>query len=214
MNVSELHIKPINLPSPYISKLLQSLEGQANPQVFTEGTVLPFVVEGVAMCYLIHEGIVGFYREADEKLLVAMQAATILGIADNDDDSTRQFRLQPLTPCKITPLTLNTVYEVIRQKALWETLARHLNAVVFKLIQSSIQLSAPSAYEIMRYQLMELMVEPDEVRLRMTAERYIRYKTNLSRSGIMRILSNLKTGGYIEIEEGKLMKINKLPAKY
>ncbi|CAM6830726.1 helix-turn-helix domain-containing protein [Klebsiella michiganensis] len=47
-----------------------------------------------------------------------------------------------------------------------------------------------------------------------TAEKYIREKTRLSRSGVMRILAALKTGGFIEMEEGKLIKINKLPAKY
>jgi hypothetical protein len=30
----------------------------------------------------------------------------------------------------------------------------------------------------------------------------------------MRILADLKTGGFIEIEEGRLVKINKLPARY
>lgn len=48
----------------------------------------------------------------------------------------------------------------------------------------------------------------------MTAEKYIREKTHLSRSGVMRILADLKTGGFIEMEEGRLIKINKLPAKY
>jgi CRP-like cAMP-binding protein len=47
-----------------------------------------------------------------------------------------------------------------------------------------------------------------------TAERYIREKTQLSRSGVMRILADLKTGGFIEMEEGRLIKINKLPARY
>jgi hypothetical protein len=36
-------------------------------------------------------------------------------------------------------------------------------------------------------------------------------KTQLSRSGVMRILADLKTGGFIEMEEGRLIKINKLP---
>ncbi|WP_416173619.1 helix-turn-helix domain-containing protein [Enterobacter kobei] len=48
----------------------------------------------------------------------------------------------------------------------------------------------------------------------MTAERYIRNKTPLSRSGVMKILSSLKSGGYINIEQGKLISIGVLPKKY
>ena len=73
---------------------------------------------------------------------------------------------------------------------------------------------APTAYEMIRQQLLRLMEEEADYRHSVTAERYIREKTQLSRSGVMRILADLKTGGFIEMEEGKLIKINKLPAKY
>lgn len=67
---------------------------------------------------------------------------------------------------------------------------------------------------MIRQQLIKLMEEEEGYRYSVTAERYIREKTRLSRSGVMRILAALKTGGFIEMEEGKLIKINKLPAKY
>jgi hypothetical protein len=55
------------------------------------------------------------------------------------------------------------------------------------------------------------MEEEEDYRRSVTAEKYIREKTQLSRSGVMRILADLKTGGFIEMEEGRLIKINKLP---
>ena len=67
---------------------------------------------------------------------------------------------------------------------------------------------------MIRQQLIKLMEEDESYRSSVTAERYIREKTQLSRSGVMRILADLKTGGFIEMEEGRLIKINKLPAKY
>lgn len=73
---------------------------------------------------------------------------------------------------------------------------------------------APTAYEMIRQQLLRLMEEDESYRSAVTAERYIRDKTQLSRSGVMRILADLKTGGFIEMEEGRLITINKLPAKY
>ncbi len=43
---------------------------------------------------------------------------------------------------------------------------------------------------------------------------YIQEKTHISRSRVMKILSDLKIGNYIEIERGVLIKINKLPKTY
>ena len=58
------------------------------------------------------------------------------------------------------------------------------------------------------------MSENEKYRNNITAENYIRDKTNLSRSGIMRILSELKEGGYIEINRGILIKVHQLPEKF
>lgn len=43
---------------------------------------------------------------------------------------------------------------------------------------------------------------------------YILEKTRLSHSRVMKILGDLCIGGYIEINRGILIKINKLPEKY
>jgi hypothetical protein len=67
------------------------------------------------------------------------------------------------------------------------------------------QISQMSAYDIIRFQLVELMQEPEAIRLNMTAAAYIKSRTYLSRSGIMRILAELRTGKYITMERGVLM---------
>ena len=43
---------------------------------------------------------------------------------------------------------------------------------------------------------------------------YILEKTRLSRSRVIKILGDLRIGGYIEINRGILIKINKLPENY
>ena len=55
------------------------------------------------------------------------------------------------------------------------------------------------------------MQEPDAIRLNTTAAAYIKSRTYLSRSGIMRILSELRTGKYITMERGVLLDIHHLP---
>lgn len=66
---------------------------------------------------------------------------------------------------------------------------------------------------MIRQQLIKLMDEDESYRNAITAERYIREKPSC-RAAVMRILADLKTGGFIEIEDGRLVKINKLPARY
>ena len=73
---------------------------------------------------------------------------------------------------------------------------------------------ATCAYEIVRVQLQELMSEPAEYRHDVSAAQYIQQKTSLSRSSIMKILAQLKKGGYISIENGILLTIEHLPLKY
>ena len=76
------------------------------------------------------------------------------------------------------------------------------------------QISQMSAYDIIRFQLVELMQEPEAIRQSITAAAYIKSRTYLSRSGIMRILAELRTGKYITMERGVLIEIHHLPRKY
>jgi len=71
-----------------------------------------------------------------------------------------------------------------------------------------------TTYELIRQSLMTLIAKKDELRRTINACDYIQEKTNISRSRIMKILSDLKMGNYIEIERGVLIKINKLPESY
>lgn len=77
-----------------------------------------------------------------------------------------------------------------------------------------VNLTQPTAYEVIRTQLIQLMAEPDEIRLNMTIESYIRNKTKISRSAIMNILAQLKSGEYITTHRGILVNIAKLPHKF
>ena len=97
---------------------------------------------------------------------------------------------------------------------MWEVLAKHMVVVSSKLFSYSRQLSAPTAYEVICSQLIELMHESESLRETLSAERFIRDRTHLSRSSIMKILADLKTGGYISIENGRLVAIHHLPQKY
>ena len=66
-----------------------------------------------------------------------------------------------------------------------------------------------TAYEIVSTLLMELADVPEEKRLKISVANYIIDRSNLARSGVMKILSELRIGGYIDINYGKLICVNK-----
>lgn len=171
------------------------------------------MVNGQGMSYLILEGTVAIYRRSDNLMLSTAKSPAFFGVANLNDIFFDDY-LKTVTPCKIGLLPTRELNVLIQEKALWGLLSNHLMFMYNRLYNTVMPKGAPTAYEMIRQQLMLLMNEDDSYRQGITAERYIRDKTQLSRSGVMRILADLKTGGFIEMEEGRLIKINKLPAKY
>ncbi|MCU3137330.1 helix-turn-helix domain-containing protein [Enterobacter cloacae] len=62
--------------------------------------------------------------------------------------------------------------------------------------------------------MIALMNEDEALSAYINVSDYILEKTRLSRSRVIKILGDLRIGGYIEINRGILIKINKLPEKY
>ena len=74
-------------------------------------------------------------------------------------------------------------------------------------------ISQLSAYEIIRSDLIELINELNVNENKITAVSNIMDHSFLSRSGIMRVLSKLKSDGYIHLSRGILTDIIDLPEK-
>lgn len=102
----------------------------------------------------------------------------------------------------------------IEAKQLWEIMARHMIIVTNKLFIQNEMVAAPTTYDVLCYQLQALAKESDNIRQQIAAYQYILDRTHLSRSSVMKMLAALKKGGYIELEQGKLVAINHLPARF
>lgn len=199
--------------SPYAQELISHLLSDCTTRHIARGERLDLQVNGQGMCYLILEGTVAIYRKSDDRMLSTARSPAVFGIANLTDIYFNDY-LKTVSPCLIGTLTTERVNAIIQEKALWGLLSQQLMFVYSRLYNNVMPQGAPTAYEMIRQQLIKLMDEDETYRGSVTAERYIREKTQLSRSGVMRILADLKTGGFIEMEEGRLIKINKLPAKY
>lgn len=199
--------------SPHAQALISHLLPDCTTRHTARGERLDLQVNGQGMCYLILEGTIAVYRRSDNMMLSTACSPAVFGLANLTDIYFSDY-LKTVSPCLIGTITTERVNAIIKEKALWGLLSQQLMYVYSRLYNNVMPQGAPTAYEMIRQQLIKLTEEEEDYRLSVTAEKYIREKTHLSRSGVMRILADLKTGGFIEMEEGRLIKINKLPAKY
>lgn len=72
-----------------------------------------------------------------------------------------------------------------------------------------------NSYQIVCGLLLELYQYPLEKRLKMSVANYILDRSNLARSGVMKILAALRVGEFVDIQRGKLIKVlKKFPSDY
>lgn len=199
--------------SPYAQELISHLQPYCTTRRTGRGERFDLEVNGQGICYLILEGTIAVYRSSDDMMLSTARPPAVFGLANLTDIYFNDY-FKTVTPCLIGSLPVEKASEIINENALWDLLSRQLMYVSDRLYHNVMSQGAPTAYEMIRQQLVKLMAEDESYRLNITAERYIREKTRLSRSGVMRILADLKTGGFIDMDDGKLIKINKLPARY
>lgn len=200
------------LQSPYTSLFLKKLEPYVKYKTQPIGTWFRINSQEGKLCYLIRTGVIHLYRQPEDVLLGAFEAPTIRGIVPDIGDMELSFRVA--APSEIAVLSYDELMQIIEQHGLWDVFAKHMQVMASSLFIHMTHVTPSSAYEAIRFQLIELMNSSENIRENITAEKYIRSKTKLSRSGIMRILAQLKAGGYIVLENGILKKLTDLPAKY
>ena len=199
--------------NPYTTELAARLAPFVAFTTWPAGKLFPFQLDDKKYCYLIRHGEVQLFREPDRLLMLVIQGPILIGgstlLAGEMD-----IHIFTTEESEIAVLSIDELNDLLSKEGLWEMFAKHLQIIMNKLLVHTTNLTAINAYAIIRMQLIELMKESESFRSKTTAEKYIRSKTRLSRSGIMRMLSELKTGGYIEVENGILKKIKHLPGKY
>ncbi|MGL5387212.1 MAG: helix-turn-helix domain-containing protein [Serratia sp. (in: enterobacteria)] len=194
-------------------ELFEQLSPYATFDDVLPGNRLYLFKEGGPYCYLIRSGICKLHHGPDEILINTMYVPSIIGIG-GVLTANRALFLQTHTRAEIATVTTHEIRQIIARLNLWELLSRHIYRVTNRFFMLSSYLNSPTAYEILRFQLLELMDEPTEFRDNISAVQYIQQKTRLSRSSIMKILSQLKQGGVVKLENGILKEVCHLPLKY
>ncbi|CNK80711.1 winged helix-turn-helix transcriptional regulator [Yersinia proxima] len=201
-------------PLEAIKRIMDALLPVSKIQVSPPHRKFSFLPNNRQICYLIQDGCVQLHRTRDGMILHSVKAPTILGMSNQLVPGAEDFFFTTETTTIFATISASDAKNIIEINQLWSFLSIFQAFVIRQLNEHSSKLSGLSAYEITRNQLINLMTEPEEIRSNITAVQYIQDHTRLSRSGIMKMLSQLKMGGYITLDKGHLVEINDMPLKY
>ncbi|RJT27896.1 winged helix-turn-helix transcriptional regulator [Buttiauxella izardii] len=196
-----------------IDLLITHLQTNSNKFETNGRQKINYMLNGERNIFLLHEGSVALYRRNDGMILNSESAPFIFGISNQQTNPDYLF-MRSQEPSKISCLTLSAANAILAEHELWESMVKVLIYTASRIYDHFTQLSQLSSYDIIRQQLLELMNETTKIRTSVTAANYIQDRTFLSRSGTMKILSELKSGGFIDIKRGMLVDIHHLPLKY
>ena len=194
-------------PAECISKLINSLSGLSRPLAATRGR------EGIKLIdehsefivILILEGSIEIWRNRDELLVATSYAPAIIGLQGSEFRyQTHTFTPQPES--KIAWLSHQTALDAIKAHDLMEDMITYQSYMNDQQTYRDFLMINSSSYEIICRLLTEISERPDFHEIRV--EQYILTRTRLARSGVMKMLADLRFGGFIEMEKGKLLRIN------
>lgn len=200
-------------PYQSIMNLSAYLDAKSNKIETNSQQILHYAEHNKRNVFILHRGSIALYRSRDSMVLNSETAPFIFGFSNQISDPDYLF-MRTQEPSTISYLPLSEANKIIEKNDLWKDLSILLVYTAARVYEHCSSITQLTSYEIIKNQLFELMKETEEIRSNTTAAGYIKSRTFLSRSGIMRILSELKTGGYIQIERGILTKIIHLPKKY
>lgn len=169
---------------------------------------------------LLEEGVASVCFAENQLVISTVLAPAILGLIDNYGvfnglPDIRHSSLFAETDLSGRWIAHQAAVNILNEKNLWQEMAHILTQRLMVLSMREQELLGVDSYQMVRILLMELAVYSETYRRQINVLRFIQRRTNLSRSRIMSILSELRKGGYIIIHRGVLMTIAQpLPANF
>jgi len=164
--------------------------------------------------YLVTKGRVDIWREADNRLVETAFAPSILGLQGSAYRS-QHYHLKFPAGTDVSTVSLQSAMDIIDQQSLWRDVFYYQGYLNDRQLHHESMLINSSTYEIVCLFLRDLSHYSDSERAKLSVADYILQRSNLARSGVMKVLADLRFGGYIDIQHGKLIKIlNNFPRNY
>lgn len=203
-----MHEKPLI----HINNIVNHVSPYSDTFQAARGEIINYKTHDLRYCFLLLEGAATLNRRGDGMILSSQEAPFILGVS-NQLSSSDNLYVRILEPSRIAQLPLERFNLLIAKYGLWKDFCHLLVFTASTVYEKCTAASSMSSVEIIIFQLKQLMLEPERIRMTTTAANYILNRTYLSRSGIMRILSQLRDTGGIVLQRGVLIDIHQLPEK-
>lgn len=169
--------------------------------------------EMTGFIYLFYEGRLSLIREDDGLYLGHTSQKAILGIINNFHP-VHHYSWRAELPSQTGCIPAAVAFDLVTRNGMWMEITRVLSFHLFYILKRDNRLTGHDSYTVIRNLILELMQLPENIRRQLPLASYIQKYTRLSRSNVMRILRDLRSGNYIETQRGILIKVNKLPEKY
>lgn len=201
-------------PEESIARLTAIIEPVAEKLTVAPRKRMIWTYKGRQQMYLLLEGELSILRASDGLLIVTVYEPHLFGIAE---------MIQPTQGHILRTESVSTVLRVdaqlaaarFRQEGVWEDVAALLSYHTAYLIYRDAQIVQQRTYSVIRNHLHEMILLPEETRMRTTILDYIQDRTLLSRSSILNVLSALKQGKYITFKRGGyLLELGHLPESF
>lgn len=176
--------------------------------LFTENHENCFIYLIKSGCFLIRDVITGFNTKT-------ISPPAMLGIGQCMYPGwIKGFSIEHISNGVIYKIDSQRAFEVIDSNHCWRSVVYILSYQLGFMTNRQCHLLNKSSYILIKTLLLEMSQEPEKILKNVSVEKYISERCHLGRSVIMKILSDLRKGGYIEINRGKLVKVIKLPERY
>lgn len=208
-------------PLPAVESILSAFRPVSTPFELAQSNYYHFpLAQSESGFILLEEGVASVCFAENQLVISTVLAPAILGLIDNYGvfnglPDIRHSSLFAETDLSGRWIAHQAAVNILNEKNLWQEMAHILTQRLMVLSMRERELLGVDSYQMVRILLMELAVYSETYRRQINVLRFIQRRTNLSRSRIMSILSELRKGGYIIIHRGVLMTIAQpLPANF
>ncbi|HDX4050449.1 TPA: helix-turn-helix domain-containing protein [Enterobacter soli] len=209
-----MHILPPVRPEQSIARLTALLEPIAEKVKLVPRKRITWTHKGRQQMYLFQQGELSLLRASDGLLLVTVYEPHLFGIAEMIQP-TQGHMLRVETESTVLRADAEQAATLFREQGVWEDVAAVLSYHTAYLIYRDAQVVQQRTYSVIRNHLQEMILLPEEARMRTTILDYIQDRTLLSRSSILNVLSALKQGKYISFKRGGyLLEMTHLPESF
>lgn len=206
-------------PHAALDSLFSALWSFGKPFSLQPGDEFHLNSDGENKIVLLSSGIFSFCRCGSGLHVLSVFAPSIVGLVDSygvtyDVPTRPEHYLIAETACSGRAVSLPDFIKVADDCDLWHDVARILAYRLMVMNVRDRELVGVNSYIKVRSLLIELWAYASEYRQSINVLNFIQRRTGISRSRTMKLLSELKKGGYISIDGGRLLDMKKLPTAY